>query len=172
MPRNIEIKASVSSLAALMAKAVSVATSGPTVIHQDDTFLACDKGRLKLRAFPNGSGELIFYRRENVGGPKTSFYDIALTQNADQLRGTLALAYGVVGRVKKKRTLFLVGRTRVHIDEVQGLGDFMELEVVLDDDETETSGIQEAHELMSVLGIPGSALVDRAYVDLINESRA
>ncbi|APW37768.1 adenylate cyclase [Rhodoferax koreense] len=167
MSRNIEIKAAVSDAAALMAKAASLATSGPTMIAQDDTFFGCENGRLKLRAFADGSGELIFYRRANADGPKTSFYDLAPTPDADQLRHTLSLAYGVAGRVIKNRTLYLVGRTRVHIDHVQGLGDFMELEVVLREDEAEIAGIQEAHHLMTALGISRADLVDKAYVDLL-----
>ena len=172
MRRNIEIKASVANVADLMERAARLAAAGPTVIHQDDTFFGCSNGRLKLRAFPDGSGELIFYQRANAGGPKTSFYEIAPTHNAGQLRQTLALACGQVGRVLKKRTLFLAGRTRIHIDQVRDLGDFVELEVVLRDGEAEAEGIQEAHDLMAALGIPGAALIDRAYVDLLNGQRA
>lgn len=169
MARNVEIKASVPDAADLMQRAARVATSGPTLIHQDDTFFGCDKGRMKLRAFPDGHGELIFYQRANADGPKTSFYDIAPTHDADRLRSTLSQAYGQVGRVIKRRTLYLLGRTRIHIDQVQGLGDFMELEVVLQDGESESAGIQEAHELMDILGIQSAWLIDRAYVDLLNE---
>jgi predicted adenylyl cyclase CyaB len=63
----------------------------------------------------------------------------------------------------------LVGRTRVHIDRVEGLGTFVELEVVLDDGESENVGFQEARELMAVLGIEDSALINRSYVDLLND---
>jgi len=144
------------------------ATSGPTLISQDDTFFKCDAGRLKLRAYPDGSGELIFYQRENTGGPKTSSYEMVSTAVADALRNVLIQAYGQVGRVKKERTLYMVGRTRVHIDQVEGLGSFMELEVVLAEDESEDKGMREAYELMAKLGIQEDALIDQAYVDLIN----
>jgi adenylate cyclase class IV len=135
MARNIEIKAKVSNIADLMERSKHLATSSPTVIHQDDTFFGCANGHMKLRAFQEGHGQLIFYRRENSEGPKTSFYDLAPTHDADRLRITLSLAYGQVGRVIKERTLYFVGRTRIHIDRVQDLGDFMELEVVLRDGE-------------------------------------
>jgi predicted adenylyl cyclase CyaB len=81
----------------------------------------------------------------------------------------LALAYGEIGRVKKRRTLFLVGRTRVHLDVVEGLGEFVELEVVLRDGESAEDGVREAKLLMSALGIYASQLIDRAYVDLLAE---
>ena len=169
MARNVEIKASVPDITDLMEKAAGLAGADPSVIHQDDTFFGCDRGRMKLRTFPQGHGELIFYRRANAEGPKTSFYDITPTHDADRLRNTLSLAYGQVGRVIKKRTLYLVGRTRIHIDQVQGLGNFMELEVVLHDGEDESAGTKEAHELMTALGVQNSSLIDRAYVDLLNE---
>jgi predicted adenylyl cyclase CyaB len=172
MARNVEIKAKVSDIADLMERSKHLATSGPTVIHQDDTFFGCASGRMKLRAFQDGNGQLIFYRRENAEGPKTSFYDVAPTHDADRLRGTLSHAYGQVGRVIKERTLYLVGRTRIHIDRVQELGDFMELEVVLHDEEDASSGIKEAHELITALGISKDSLIDCAYVDLLNERRS
>ena len=167
MARNIEIKARVEDLARLATKVAAIADDGPTVILQDDTFFRCDSGRLKLRRFPDGSGELIFYRRANQEGPKESFYLRSPTSAPDELRESLALAYGAVGRVKKRRTLFLVGRTRVHLDQVEALGEFLELEVVLGDGERSENGAREAQRLMDTLGIDTSQLVEQAYVDLL-----
>jgi predicted adenylyl cyclase CyaB len=78
-----------------------------------------------------------------------------------------ALANGLAGRVKKHRKLFLVGRTRIHIDEVEHLGHFLELEVVLADDEPLEVGVSEAHGLIKRLGILPHQLVEEAYVDLL-----
>jgi adenylate cyclase len=69
--------------------------------------------------------------------------------------------------VHKQRTLYLVGRTRVHLDRVDGLGDYVELEVVLSDDESADDGFSEAHALMHTLGINAAQLIDVAYVDLL-----
>jgi predicted adenylyl cyclase CyaB len=69
--------------------------------------------------------------------------------------------------VQKQRTLFLVGRTRIHLDRVAGLGDFLELEVVLEDHEPSEVGVSEAHELMASLGVEQSQLVEDAYVDIL-----
>ncbi len=76
------------------------------------------------------------------------------------------LAYGEAGRVVKHRTLFLIGRTRVHLDRVEGLGHFLELEVVLGENESSESGARETHTLMSRLGIEPHKLVEGAYVEL------
>jgi adenylate cyclase class IV len=170
MPRNIEIKARIASVEALTPLAAAIADQGPFEIAQDDTFFACEAGRLKLRAFSAEQGELIFYRRANQRGPKESFYLRSPTSTPDSLREALSLAYGQAGRVRKHRTLFLVGRTRVHLDRVIGLGHFVELEVVLEDGEPPEVGVREAHELMARLGIEPSQLIDGAYVDLIADS--
>jgi predicted adenylyl cyclase CyaB len=167
MPRNIEIKACVADMHALAARAAAIADSGPVEIPQDDTFFRCDNGRLKLRVFESGLGELIFYRRPDAHGPKVSFYVLSPTASPDTLREALTLANGQEGRVVKHRTLFLVGRTRVHLDRVQGLGDYMELEVVLADDESTDAGTREAHALMARLQVPADCLVESAYHDLL-----
>ena len=156
----------------LLATAAALADQGPIEIVQDDTFFACDAGRLKLRAFSNSQGELIFYRRSNQSGPKESYYVRTPTAAPDSLRETLTLAYGAVGRVRKNRLLFLAGRTRIHLDSVEDLGDFLELEVVLNEDEPLDNGVREAHRLMQQLGVRPSQLIDRAYVDLLAEMRA
>jgi predicted adenylyl cyclase CyaB len=171
MARNIEIKAHVVDLAALTARAAAIADKGPIEIRQDDTFFGCERGRLKLRGFSSEEGELIFYRRTDQEGPKESFYVRTPTRSPDSLRDVLTLAYGEVGRVRKRRILFMVGRTRIHLDEVEGLGDFLELEVVLRDGEPTDAGVREAESLMARLQVQPSQLIDRAYVDLLAEKR-
>jgi predicted adenylyl cyclase CyaB len=172
MSRNIEIKARIDDVAALSLKAAAIATTGPIEIAQDDTFFRCANGRLKLRSFSASEGELIFYRRSNQAGPKESFYIRTQTTNPDSLREALSLAYGQAGRVIKQRTLYLAGRTRIHLDRVQGLGHFMELEVVLAEHEAVEHGINEAHKLMDLLGVDAAQLVETAYVDLLAERAA
>jgi predicted adenylyl cyclase CyaB len=167
MPRNIEIKARVASIAALLPLARTLADHGPELIAQDDTFFACSTGRLKLRVFADVQGELIAYARPDTHGPKTSDYTITPVPDSDAMRRTLARALGVTGRVVKQRTLFLIGRTRVHLDRVEGLGEFLELEVVLRDGESEALGTAEAHALLDRLRVDASQLVAGAYVDLL-----
>lgn len=168
MPQNIEIKARILDFGALEKRAALLADSGPEVIFQDDTFFACPTGRLKLRDFGNGQGELIFYQRADESGPKPSYYRIAPANDPDALRQVLLEAYGSPGRVMKQRKLYLVGRTRIHLDQVQGLGDFMELEVVLDEGEKPEQGLADAQRLMKQLGIQSTSLIQGAYLDLLN----
>lgn len=167
MARNIEIKARLASLAAVESLAAALSGKEPVAIAQDDTFFACPDGRLKLRAFSDGTGELIFYRRADDTGPKESFYVISPTSSPDTLRDALGLAYGVIGRVRKQRLLFMAGRTRIHLDRVEGLGEFLELEVVLRDGESVEAGMAEARELLASLRITPQQLVSGAYLDLL-----
>ena len=170
MSRNIEIKARVADVAALVPKAAALADVGPVEILQEDTFFRCEAGRLKLRMFSEEAGELIFYRRADQAGPKESFYLRSPTTTPRVLRESLALAYGEVGRVRKQRTLFLSGRTRIHLDRVDGLGDFLELEVVMsDEDGADAVAVAEAEalRLMGRLGVDAGQLIDVAYVDLL-----
>lgn len=167
MSRNIEIKARIENVEALIPRIAAIANQGPTEVVQDDIFFRCDSGRLKLRVFTNDTGELIFYRRANQPGPKESFYLRSPTSAPEEMRELLSLAYGQIGRVRKHRTLFLVGRTRVHLDSVEGLGQFLEIEVVLADWEAPDVGIREASDFMEKLGVFPSQLVADAYIDLV-----
>ncbi len=172
MPANVEIKARVRDPASLHARAAALADGPPEVIHQTDTFFRTSKGRLKLREFGDGRGELIAYARPDVSGPKVSDYRIAKTDEPTSLRETLAAALGVAGVVRKRRTLYLVGQTRVHVDRVEGLGDFMELEVVLREGQSPEEGDAIARELMCELGVTQADLVEGAYVDLLGNHPA
>ncbi|WP_293931736.1 class IV adenylate cyclase [Iodobacter sp.] len=167
MARNIEIKARIANIAVLIPILESLSHTAPIDITQDDTFFACENGRLKLRAFPDGSGQLIFYRRANQLGPKESFYVLSSTAEPDALREVLAYSNGKIGRVEKQRTLYQCGRTRVHLDRVKKLGDFLELEVVLAENETAAKDQAEAQQLMAKLGIQTEQLIECAYLDLL-----
>jgi predicted adenylyl cyclase CyaB len=165
--RNVEIKARISSVEALVPRVAALADQGPVEIEQDDTFFVCERGRIKLRALSATEGQLIFYRRANQAGPKESRFVISPTASPDSLRDALTLAYGSAGRVRKHRTLYLVGRTRVHLDRVESLGHFLELEVVLAEGESPDAGVKEARALMTALGLADDQLIDGAYVDLL-----
>jgi len=167
MARNIEIKARIENIEKILPRAAAIADKGPIRIFQDDTFFPCKDGRLKLRIFSPDRGELIFYLRPDQKVPKESYYLISPTTSPETLRDSLSLAYGAVGRVRKNRTLFLVGRTRIHLDQVEGLGDFVELEVVLEEGEKAAAGEAIARNLMQKLGILPEQLIEGAYIDLL-----
>jgi predicted adenylyl cyclase CyaB len=172
MARNVEIKARIESIESILPKVAVLADKGPFEIIQDDTFFACDRGRLKLRVFSPDSGELIFYRRADQRGPKESSYFISPATSPGTLRESLSLAYGQVGCVRKTRILYLAGRTRIHLDRVEGLGDFLELEVVLRESENTETGEVIAQDLMRKLHILPEQLVEGAYIDLLTTAKS
>ena len=172
MPRNSEIKARLTDPDAAHAAAVRLSGGPPQAISQRDVFFHVADGRLKLRILGDGTGELIRYHRPNVAGVRTSEYRIARTANPDVLLEILSGVLGVAGEVRKVRSLYVIGQTRVHIDRVDGLGDFLEFEVVLRPEQSEADGTRIAEELLADFGIARAALIGEAYVDLLRESQA
>lgn len=169
MNANVEIKARVSDPVGFAERAERLSGGGPEILEQQDVFFASSRGRLKLRTIDGQASELIAYSRPDLDGPKTSSYVVTPVVDPGGVREALASTLGVVGTVCKTRHLSLVGRTRIHLDEVVGLGWFMELEVVLKPGEDPTAGGLEARHLMAALNIDDGDLVDRAYVDLLKE---
>ncbi|XP_072923019.1 uncharacterized protein [Hemitrygon akajei] len=168
MPKNVEIKAAVHDWNRLVENAKRLSKSEGILIMQEDTFFNVSKGRLKLRNLKNeDGGQLIFYNRADMDGPKLSDYSIYPTGNPDALTKLLSDALGIKGFVKKERWLYMVGQTRVHADLVEGLGQFVELEVVLREDQSLEEGEAIAQKLMGKLGIKKEDLVTGAYMDLL-----
>jgi len=172
MARNIEIKAQLDAGAGdhVGRRARELATAGPEEIYQHDVFFNCRCGRLKLRRFADGSGELIAYQRADTDGPEISSYTLVPCADPARLGEALGATLGVLGEVVKQRTVWWIGRSRVHLDTVERLGRFVELEVVLAAGEDEAAGRREAAELMSALAIDSRALISTAYIDLLRAS--
>ncbi|XP_064079866.1 adenylate cyclase CyaB-like [Macrobrachium nipponense] len=170
MPRNVEIKARVNDVKELHKRAAELSSSEGTVLEQEDTFYNSPQGRLKLRVIKDTKEELIYYERPDKDGPKCSDYvKIECTNGflSGDMNKLLSRCLGQRGHVSKTRTLYLVGQTRVHVDSVDNLGDFMELEVVLNDDQTLEEGEKIARDLQQKLGITEKDLCSEAYMDMI-----
>eukprot|EP00035_Acanthoeca_spectabilis_P019771 m.429644 g.429644 ORF g.429644 m.429644 type:complete len:174 (+) comp17039_c0_seq1:179-700(+) len=170
MPSNVDIKARVTNLEEFRKLAAAIADGPPTLLRQSDTFFHVANGRLKLRVV-NDQAELIAYDRPEVDGPRPSDFHVAPVSDADALRETLGLALGTVGTVEKERWLYSVGQTQIHCDRVKGLGDFMELEVLLNDGDTVDKCIGIANELMERLKVPKEHICTGAYLDMLIEQQ-
>ncbi len=167
--KNIEIKARIRDLEDFSARLKTLKPEKPRVLVQEDVFFNVPNGRLKLRILGRAAGELISYERPDHPGPKISEYQIVRTSEPGQLRAALTAALGVRGIVKKVRLVCLVGQTRIHLDDVGGLGLFMELEVVLKPGQKASEGTAIARDLAKKLGIRKSDLVSGAYLDLLEK---
>lgn len=168
MPSNIEIKARARNFEEIRIRAEHLSDKPVQVIPQEDTFFHTPQGRLKLRVLADHA-QLIYYTRSDQDGPKRSDYHITRSNDPQNLRRVLELAYGIRGVVKKTRYLYLVGQTRLHLDDVQGLGQFIELEVVLQEGQSEAEGQKIAEDLMSALGVERTDLIQGAYMDLLEK---
>jgi predicted adenylyl cyclase CyaB len=172
LPANIEVKARARDFEQIRSRAEALSDRPVQVIPQEDVFFNVERGRLKLRILAPERSELIYYTRRDQEGPKRSDYHVAHSADPGNLKRVLELAYGVRGVVKKTRYLYLAGQTRIHLDDVQGLGHFMELEVVLEEGQSEAEGQRIAEELMSALDVERGDLIDGAYMDLLEKPSA
>jgi predicted adenylyl cyclase CyaB len=167
MGTNIEIKARARDFERQRKRADALAAGSAEHLVQEDTFFTVPFGRLKLRRLGDGSAELIQYDRDDSREPKESRYVFYRTEDPEGLEEVLAKALGIRGIVLKRRTVYLVGQTRIHLDQVEGLGAFIELEVVLDPGQDIQYGTAVAEDLMSKLEIEKEDLIAEAYVDLL-----
>jgi len=167
MPSNVEIKAILKNRASVEAVAARISDAGPETIHQQDFFFSSHGARLKLRILAPDRGELIRYERVDVADARCSRYLIARTPDPQILLDILTATLGRTGVVKKTRILYLIGQTRIHLDRVEGLGDFLELEVVLRPGQSDNDGRRIAAGLLADFGIDKQQLIGEAYVDLL-----
>jgi adenylate cyclase class IV len=169
MASNIEIKARLSRKQALhlQTEALSRSSLAPEFLHQTDTFYNVSSGRLKLRELEHGCAELIAYERPDHAGPKLSSYVCCPCSDPKSLHEALSRSIGVRGVVEKHRQVIHISQTRLHLDEVFGLGDLLELEVVLRENQSLEEGKAIALELMAAFGVESESLIDVAYIDLL-----
>ncbi len=145
-----------------------IADSGPSMIEQEDIFFACPNGRLKVRTFSETEGELIFYKRPDSAEPRSSLYNRSKSSDPRSLCDLLSSALGIRGIVRKKRTLYIAGQTRIHLDEVENLGSFIELEKIGPEEEAEKIQ-KEMMEFLAFLGVPANDRVMKGYDILMLE---
>lgn len=163
---NIEIKARCPDTSRAEENLNSLGAGPAGTFHQKDTYFKVDKGRLKLRELGPDEGHLIFYRRDDAPGPKRSDYEIAFTTDPEALREMLRGVLGAWVEVEKTRQVWLWENVRIHLDDVKGLGQFVELEAATDE-----KGVIESHQrvetLMRALEIKSDELVESSYGDML-----
>ena len=137
------------------------------VQRQSDIFFHATAGRLKLRRIEGRPAVLIWYDRPNHSGARTSAFYLTPVADADLLEATLTAAVGVRGRVDKSREVWLWRNVRIHLDDVAGLGSFLELESVIAQDVDEAQARTNLEQLIAELGLPVGEALPGAYADLL-----
>jgi homotetrameric cytidine deaminase len=165
--RNVELKARDPAPDRSLERARALGAEDRGELRQRDTYFAAPRGRLKLREQDPGGAELIAYERPDAAQARESRYRIAPVAEPDPLREALDAALGTVAVVDKRRRLLLWEGVRIHLDRVEGLGDFVELEGVAGADSDLAREADHVARVRAELGIADDAIEATGYADLL-----
>ena len=167
MHLNVEIKAKARDRATIEAYLKEHNADFRGVDHQVDTYFTVPAGRLKLRE-GNIENSLIFYNRPDQAGPKTSEVHLYHPQETPKLRAVLSAALGSWQTVSKDRAIYFIDNVKFHLDRVEGLGEFIEIEAI---DADGSLGQQNIHaqceHYIKAFGIKEEDLLEQSYSDLL-----
>jgi adenylate cyclase, class 2 len=136
---------------------------------QTDTYFNVSNGRLKMRE-GNIENNLIFYERHNQSGPKNSKFNLVRIEDAKGLKEVLTKSNGVKVIVRKRREIYFIGNVKFHIDEVPGLGSFVEIEAGnISADLSQGELKAQCDFYMKELRVKTEDLIDISYSDMLLE---
>jgi adenylate cyclase, class 2 len=167
--RNIEAKFRLGDFAAAARAAMDLGYARRGMLRQRDTFFTVARGKLKLREEQTGAS-LIYYRRDAPTALMISDYEIVPVANAGQMRAILSDALGVLAEVRKERILLTRGNVRLHLDRVEGLGDFGEIEAVVGSPDDEPRCRAAVDELLAAIKLTSTDLITLSYFELLRNS--
>jgi len=166
---NLELKAPVADPEAFRQRAFALATRYLGVDEQVDTYFRVPVGRLKLRESSRSGGQLVPYLRPDHEGARRSDYQVIPVADPEGAKALFAALLGVHRVVRKRREVWLHENVRIHLDAVEGLGSFMELEAVFDGSpEAEPEQRARIDRLVAELGLTGEQTVRTSYESLLN----
>lgn len=165
--RNIELKARLVDPQVAAAIARSLVTDPPERQHQIDTYFAAEQGRLKLREIDGRGAQLVWYARADQAAAKSSDYRLVSVSEPAALKQALAAALGIIQVVEKVRQVFFYENVRIHLDEVEGLGSFLEFEAVLGPGVDDAAGRAQVEFLQTAFQLCLGDLIEKSYSDLL-----
>ncbi len=163
--KNLEIKAIVTDPGVLRRRVRGLPAQLASDERQTDTYFKVPRGRLKLRERSSGRHELIFYRRAETSAERVSNYFLYHVDDASPLKRFLTDSFGVRVVVAKRRAVYLFENARIHLDAVNGLGRFAEIEVLIERGERQAQRLMA--ELLRRLAIERKDLIRASYSDLL-----
>ena len=164
--KNLELKSKYANMEKLHRLMFELGAEYQKTMRQIDTYFAVPKGRLKLREIDGETAQLVYYERADESASRYSNYSIVEITDAPGFKQMMTDALGVKAIVDKMRELWIYGNTRIHIDDVNGLGHFVELETVIIN-QTEAEAQAEHHFVKHALEINDAQIVPVSYSDLI-----
>jgi len=170
---NVEIKAKCGNLGMYEEKLRKLGAELIRVEEQRDTYFSILEGRLKVRELPS-TARLIYYVRENISGPKKSdvlIFDIDDMNRYQVLMDILKRLFPIQCIVKKNRKIYKFQNIQIHLDTVEGLGSFLELEGVLQEGQTISSLRKQIGDFQKILSIKKGDLLNVSYSDMLQHSK-
>ena len=169
---NIELKARLADPEGAAATARALGAREMGADRQVDVYFRVPRGRLKLRRSMFVGEQLIAYLRADEPGPRRADYEVIPAPRGGRTAEILETMLGIEATVAKVRRLFLLGDTRIHLDEVDGLGSFLEFEAVYPhgNEEAERAARLDVERLRRTFGVRDEDLVPRSYRELVLES--
>ena len=168
--RNVELKGHDPDPAATLAAALALGALDDGVLMQRDTYFAAPQGRLKLREEDRGGAQLIAYARDDAAAARTSTYTRVDVADPAGLAAALGATLGTTGVVVKRRRLLLLGAVRIHLDDVDGLGTWVELEAVAAPGSDLRAEHAEVARIREALGLTDDRVVAEGYASLLEGS--
>jgi predicted adenylyl cyclase CyaB len=167
MKRNLEIKAYARDLSKKRQIIRDLSAIHEEDQIQEDIFFFVPKGKLKLRILGKNLGKLIYYEKHGSSEYQNTQYILVLTEEPETLKALLQSVLKHQGIVRKKRIIYKMGDTRIHFDQVEGLGDFIEIECPVRPSQVENEAEIIMKDLMNRLKISKKDMLDKSYIDLI-----
>ena len=168
--RNLEAKFRLDDSRKARDRAAVLGYRQRSVLLQRDTFFRCASGKLKLRE-EEGRAMLIYYGRRTIGALQLSTYEIVEIVDPENTRTMLTAALGVIAEVRKERTLLMRANVRLHLDRVEKLGEFGEIEAVIPEGSDPERSRAAVDELLAALQISRESLIDLSYFELADPRR-
>jgi homotetrameric cytidine deaminase len=165
--RNVELKARDPDPDATLRAALAHGATDEGLLRQRDTYFAAREGRLKLRVQDDDPAQLVAYARDDAAEARLSSYRLVDVADPDAMRTALDETLGTVVDVIKRRRLLLWRDVRIHLDDVDGLGTWVELEAVAPPDSDLTTEHARVRELTEVLGIRRDRIVAEGYAAML-----
>jgi len=168
MPANLELKARYPSRERALSCAAACGAVFRGTLLQTDTYFRVPRGRLKLRESEGNAAELIYYERSEETPERWSRFTREQVTPAAGLRRVLSEAFGVLAVVRKSRELYIFRDARIHIDQVEGLGTFLEFEVTGGETRETASTMRD---LRNAFAVEDESVIKASYSDLILAKR-
>lgn len=164
---NIEIKARSSDRNRIRKILTSSNADFKGIDYQIDTYFNINNGKLKLRE-GNIENHLIFYSRENKSGPKQSNVILYKPNPVSNLKDVLTNALETLVVVDKKREIYFINNVKFHLDDVNGLGTFVEIEAIDSDGSIgKEKLVGQCNYYSNLFQIKNEDLVAESYSDLL-----